>query len=128
MKLARLATQTDGDQLESAIRRVLGDTKPAQGERRSEVRSPYFCTTVLSLDKDELVRMPVYVRDLSEHGIGFFHSTPIDLGEVTATFLLSDDEVVRLKVKIIWCRRMAEYWYISGGQFVEVIHDELGYL
>ena len=127
MKLGQLLTASaESSRLQESISRLRDDAKPVEGERRSESRTPCFCTAVLSLDKDDLVRMPVYVRDLSERGIGFFHSTPLDLGEVTATFLLSNDEVLRLRVRIVWCRRMAEYWYISGGEFVGVVDDGAG--
>ncbi|HUS38176.1 MAG: PilZ domain-containing protein [Pirellulales bacterium] len=114
------------ERVRQTVARLLAATTPSD-ERRAAERTPHFCTAVLSWD-DDAVRMPAFVRDISHEGVGFFHSTPIELGELTATFMLNDadaslcrEDIIRLRVRISWCRRCGESWYISGGPVIDVV-------
>jgi hypothetical protein len=58
--------------------------------------------------------------------MGFTHGTPVDPGDVTATFRLPDGKDIRLKVNIIWSRKLDEHWFLSGGAIVDAV-DQTSY-
>ena len=122
MKFAQIFKNEEKCPVKVTVRRLLNELTPDGQDRREASRSPYFTTAVLSFDSNGDNRMPVYVRDISETGIGFFHSAPVDLGEVMAAFLLADD-IVKLRVRICWCRRSGDCAYISGGEILEVLDE-----
>ncbi len=113
--------------LKRATDRLMRQIKPIEKERRSENRTPYCCSVTLRLDDEGGILMPGYIRDISPSGMGFKHGTPLEIGDVTAIFQLPDATDVRLRVRICWTRRLDDLWFISGGQFVDVVDEEPNY-
>ncbi len=114
LNAARLKPVTD---------RLLQQILPTGQERRKESRTPFCLPVTLGLDEEGRQFMPGYIRDISPSGMGFKHGAPLDLGDVTARFHLPDGTDIQLRVNICWSRRLDEYWFISGGQFVDAIDD-----
>ena len=105
--------------LEENVRRLMEEMRPPADERRENARATYFRPATLMFDCDERpIQVPAYVRDISEVGIGFLHSTPIEPGNLTAKFVLRNEETVIMRVNLRWCIPSSEYWYISGGEFL----------
>lgn len=113
--------------LKPATDRLLSQITPVANERRSENRTPYCCSVTLRLDEEGGVLMPAYIRDISPSGMGFKHGSPLEIGDVTAIFQLPDATEVQLRVRICWTRRLDDHWFISGGQFVDVVDEERNY-
>lgn len=109
--------------LKPATDRLLQEILPEGQERRKESRTPFCVPVTIGLDDEGREFMPGYIRDISPSGMGFKHGAPLDLGDVTALFYLPDGTEVTLRVSICWSRRLDEYWFISGGQFVDVVAD-----
>jgi hypothetical protein len=105
----------------------MSQTGPVANERRRENRTPYCCSVTLRLDEEGGILMPAYIRDISSSGMGFKHGTPLEIGDVTAMFQLPDATEVQLRVRICWTRRLDNHWFISGGQFVDVVEEERNY-
>ena len=128
MKLGKIFNQNNRSngvkqvdtQLNECVQKLMADVRPPMSDRRANKRAPYFCPATLSLDCDEEnVLLPAFVRDISEVGIGLLHSTPIEPGDLTAKFVLRSLETVVLRVSLRWCMPCGEYWYISGGEFIQ---------
>jgi hypothetical protein len=111
-------------QLDDVIQRLIAQMGPVKVERRKEGRSTMFCPCTLTLDEENGLFMPVYVRDLSTDGIGFLHGTPIDAEEVTASFMTEGGESVQLRVRLIWSRPFDRHWHISGGTFISLVNSD----
>ena len=95
---------------------------PAQ-ERRLHQRFPYAeLVTILPAGSDgtplEAEPMTVVAKQLSERGMGFFHSEPIPYRRVVVTFESPDGEAVSLLTDLNWCRFIRRGWYESGGRFL----------
>lgn len=58
-------------------------------------------------------------RDLSNTGIGFFHTDPITVRHVLIEFNGMADQ--GLLTRLVWCRFRKDGWYVSGGHFVKVL-------
>jgi hypothetical protein len=126
MELASLWNGLQKDTAKEGLRRVLDQVKTYHDERRSEERETFFHPVILSLDDDEQLLVPAFVRDISNSGIGLVHETPLEPGQITVNMQTTTGESVRVAVNILWCREMQKYWYISGGTFSHVVPDDDG--
>ena len=63
--------------------------------------------------------MTTIARDLSNTGIGFFHTSPITANHVVIEFDGMPDR--GLLTRLIWCRFRRDGWYVSGGHFAKVL-------
>jgi hypothetical protein len=71
----RTTTTAEPSSFTAAAKRLLDDVHGAVVQRNEDCL-PCFCAMELSLD-DGLVRMPVYVKNISTRGYGFKHSRPV---------------------------------------------------
>jgi len=102
-------------------------------ERRSEARFPFPYLVRLTPVKDDgrtQLGPPVVVvgKHISEHGLGFYHPTPLPYRRVKAEVLGGGDEAANLCVlmDLTWCRFNREGWYDGGGRFLEMISVSQG--
>jgi hypothetical protein len=87
-------------------------------DRREEVRYPFFRSVTLQVEGH---RHPAFSREISASGIGLLHNVELPQGEVEVTLPSRRGHSVRMRTKILWCRRCSDGWYISGGRFVDVV-------
>ena len=108
-------------ELQKQINRLLGQRTEVESERRAHDRTPLVCAAMLKFD-DDYAWIPIYIRDVSDGGIGFIHGVELPVGEATTSFKLENDAPVRLRVQVLWCKEFSAGWYISGGKFIDVDH------
>jgi hypothetical protein len=68
--------------------------------------------------------LTVYLRDLSNGGIGLLHRVPLPTGRVLLKFHLMDGGTKTLTADIRWCRKIDDRLYWSGGPLLEVTPSE----
>jgi hypothetical protein len=74
--------------------------------------------------EDDPVWMPIFIRDISEKGVGFRHGVPLPEGVATISFFTSADRPsVQLRVRLLWCQKTDGEMYLSGSEFLGVAHD-----
>lgn len=60
-------------------------------------------------------------KNLSERGMGFFHSQPLPDRRMIVSFDAGDGRWLGLLVDITWCRFICSGWYESGGRFLQSV-------
>ena len=94
-----------------------------QDEKRAYPRYEVNWSAMLRYD-DEPVWMPIFIRDISEKGVGFRHGTPLPEGIATISFFTSAARPsVQLRVRLLWCEPAEREMYFSGSEFLGVAHD-----
>ena len=58
-------------------------------------------------------------KNLSEHGMGFFHPQPLPDRRMIVSFDAGNGRWLGLLVDITWCRFKCTGWYESGGRFLQ---------
>jgi hypothetical protein len=84
-------------------------------DRRSEVRYPFFRPLSIRMDGQ---CYSVFSREISTSGIGLLHNFELSPGEIEISIPSQRGWMVRVRVRIVWCRACGAGWYISGGDFV----------
>jgi hypothetical protein len=96
-------------------------------ERRSESRFPFpylvRLTPVRADGRTPLApSVTVVGKHISEHGLGFYHPTPLPYRRVQAEILGGDDATnLCVLMDLTWCRFNREGWYDGGGRFLEMV-------
>ena len=114
-------TQTDDTQIRRTIKRLLDEEKAETGERRANMREPFFGpVTVVVRENGEQRTYSCFSRDISPTGIGLLHNMPLESGKVTLAILRQSGDV-HLRGEIMWCRPCGEGWYLSGVRFLATV-------
>ncbi len=109
-------------QIEQAVLRLLSTARSEeQLERRGEPRHPFFRPVSVHIEGPPRRQFSAFSREISKTGMGLLHNMPLEPGEMTLAILGPVGEVCRFRMQLIWCRPCGEGWYLSGGQFIEVI-------
>lgn len=119
---------SDHDQLESiiehrqterTIQRLLIEPipEPLPG-RRHEARRTFCRPVSLILDDGKMV-VTGFSRDISPSGIGLMHSFALESGEIVVQIPSTEGEPAFFRVEVLWCKRLAADWYMSGGRILE---------
>jgi hypothetical protein len=111
------------------IRALLSALYPQSrvGERRGDTRFPFpyllRLTPVASDGRTPLATSVVVAgKDISEHGLGFYHPTPLPFRRVVATIVAADGSAsLEVLMDLNWCRFTREGWYDGGGRFLEEV-------
>jgi hypothetical protein len=118
-------------QINTLLRALTASWRPVSisVERRREVRRPCDLPAVLvPVDKQGRVvggaSLDVRVMDVSAHGIGICHPTPMPHKMVLLAFETESDGPVRLIVRLKWCRFKRTDLYESGGQILRVLNPD----
>jgi hypothetical protein len=94
-------------------------------ERRCDRRYPYphlvRLTPINSENQPSGECLTVVGKNLSERGMGFFHSGPIAHRRMIASFDAGGGRWLGLVVDVTWCRFICSGWYESGGRFLEAV-------
>ena len=77
-------------------------------------------------DQDQTVRadrLAVLVANLSKCGVGIVHRHPVPHRLAMIEYELASGTLVRLMVRLKWCRFKGADFYESGGQILRVLQD-----
>lgn len=115
------------DDLRSRVRglvRSLYDDSEIE-ERRSEQRFPFpYLVQLTPVGEDGVTPAgaPCIVvgKQLSDHGLGFYHPKPIAYRRMIAT-LDTGEKQLSVLIDLTWCRFTQHGWYESGGRFLSIV-------
>jgi hypothetical protein len=98
-------------------------------DRRPGHRIPCDVAAVLSPLDDRgrptaAARLDVLLTDVSEFGVGIAHRHPMPHRLVHLVFPSTAGQLVRLLVRLKWCRFKRADFYQSGGQILRVVKPE----
>jgi hypothetical protein len=126
---------TDGnrreEQVAARVEQALFSARPIhQGvERRREERYPYpypIYLTPLGTSRPHRDETIVVIgRQLSLHGVDFYHREPIPHGRVIASLNAHEHGWIGLLLELTWCRFNRHGWYDNGGRFLAVMDSPL---
>jgi len=99
-------------------------------ERRSDVRYPYtnlvHLAPVAADGRTPAGESIVVVgKDLSEHGISFYHPEVISHRRMIASLEMGNGCWLGVLVDLRWCRFTKAGWYESGGRFLDVVESPM---
>jgi hypothetical protein len=95
-------------------------------EPRHNMRYPYpFLFGLVPVGKDGVTPLPesitVVGKNVSNHGIGFYHREPIPHRRVIIALGNAPDNRLTVLTELLWCRFTRQGWYDSGGRFLEIV-------
>lgn len=118
-------TQIELAELRNIIQRLINEDRQfVDKERRSVTRQPFFRPATLYLGKDQGDPQRVFVRDISEQGIGLVHDFPVEPSRIgnLGIHRLWDEPIV-FRAEIRWSENWGNGWYISGWQIMAIETD-----
>jgi len=97
-------------------------------ERRRDTRYPFPCLVHLTPVADDgftpLDETVVVVgRHLSEHGLGFYHQTPLPHRRMIVSLEVGKGRWFGFLIDLNWCRFTKDGWYESGGRFLQAVNS-----
>jgi len=118
--------------VQAQVRELLS-TLPLIGsaaERRRSQRFAYprlIMISPVANDGSALAVPPIVVsgKQLSEHGVGFYHPFPLPHRLVIASLERQDRRWLGFLLDLHWCRFTRFGWYESGGRFLEAVQSPL---
>ncbi len=126
---------TDGkgqeDQIVSVVEQALSASHPARrgSERRREQRFPYphpiYLTPLEATDRRPIETFVVIGKQMTLHGVDFYHREPIAHRRVIASLDAGDHGWIGLLLELAWCRFSRHGWYDNGGRFLAVVDSPL---
>ena len=130
---ANEAESTLAGHIRARIRGLLDSMHPAtaERERRRDERFafPRIVYLMASADGEADSRgevLAVVGKDLSELGLGFFHSEPILARRAIVSLPDPAHGWLSLLMELRWCRFIRHGWYESGGRFLRGLPQPLG--
>ena len=95
-------------------------------EPRRHMRYPYpFLFCLIPVGNDGVTPLPesttVVGKNVSNHGIGFYHREPIPHRRVIVTLGNAPESRLTILTELLWCRFTRQGWYDSGGRFLEIV-------
>jgi hypothetical protein len=95
-------------------------------ERRRETRYPFPCLIYLTpVGRDGVTpegeTVVVAGRDISEHGLGFYHQEVLPYRRMIASIEYKRDQWLAFLIDLSWCRFTRGGWYESGGRLLESV-------
>lgn len=109
---------------DSQVMRPLMSLVDKKATRRVADRRAYFRPASIVTDGGRSVAWG-FTRDMSDQGIGLLHDVPVKQGLTHVGVSALNGEELQMRVDIKWCRHCGDGWYISGGQFVPLMAEEL---
>jgi len=126
---------TDGrgqeDPIAAALEQALSATHIIRRgtERRREQRFPYphpiHLTPIDAPRRGPVESLVVIGKQISLHGIDFYHNEPIPHGRVIASLDAGERGWIGLLLELAWCRFSRHGWYDNGGRFLAVVDSPL---
>jgi hypothetical protein len=95
-------------------------------ERRKDNRYPFpHLIHLTPVGKDGMTpegkTVVVVGKHLSEHGMGFYHPSPLPYRRMIASMETPNGHWIAFLVDLSWCRFTRQGWYESGGRFLESV-------
>jgi hypothetical protein len=95
-------------------------------ERRRDWRYPYpYLIHLTPVGRDGLTptgeTIVVPGKQISEHGLGFYHQQPLPYRRMIATLETGAGVRLAFLMDLSWCRFMRCGWYESGGRFLQAV-------
>ncbi|MBN1591568.1 MAG: hypothetical protein JW888_18785 [Pirellulales bacterium] len=102
----------------------------AQLERRSDQRYPFpylVHLTPVGAESAEVESETVVVvgKQISERGLGFYHTKPLPYRRMIVSFETGDNSWLGFLIDLTWCRFTKQGWYESGGRFLRSVTSPL---
>jgi hypothetical protein len=126
-----LMNETDNiatDDVQSQVWGLLSAFYPENGpvERRSETRHPFPRLVHLTpVGKDGITpegeTVVVVGKDISEHGMGFYHPKPLPYRRMIASVEAPNGQWLGFLIDLSWCRFTHQGWYESGGRLLRAV-------
>lgn len=105
--------------LGTAVYEILREARAGQKrEYRETVRYSFFRPVTIHVGTTSF---SAFSREVSERGIGLLHSAELQPGDVEITIPTEQGYSVRIRTNLLWCHACGEGWYISGGEFREIV-------
>jgi len=127
-----LAEEQYDDELRAQVWGLLAALYPHKEltERRRDTRYPFpFLVYLTPVAEDDYtpVGEPVVVvgKQLSEHGLGFYHQYPLPFRRVIASLENGQGRWFGFLMDLTWCRFTSHGWYESGGKFLQAVLSPL---
>jgi hypothetical protein len=119
---------TNSDEVQMQVWGLLSAFYPEGGpvERRRESRHPFPRLIHLTpVGKDgmtpEGTTTVVVGKDISEHGLGFYHLKPLPYRRMIASVEAPNGQWLGFLIDISWCRFTHQGWYESGGRLLRTV-------
>jgi hypothetical protein len=95
-------------------------------ERRNDWRYPYpYLIRLTPVGRDGITpsgeTIVVAGKQISEHGLGFYHQDPLPYRRMIASLETSTGACLAFLINLSWCRFMRCGWYESGGRFLQPV-------
>ena len=116
------ASPTQGPPIEE-IQRFLSLLVPEFSERRTWKRYPFCCPMTLHREGDR-EPWPGLVRDISLGGVGLVHDEAVEPGKYLLRIAPDAGEVACAAIRVLWCRGVGKYHYLSGADFHTVFQPD----
>jgi hypothetical protein len=91
-------------------------------EARAHRRYTIDGSAMLCYEHDK-IWIPIYVRDISERGIGFHHGTALREGIAAISLKIAGHPITQLWAKIRWCSKVDDGMFLSGSEVMGVAYD-----
>jgi hypothetical protein len=119
---------TVDDEIQAQVLGLLSGFYPQDGpvERRREHRHPFprlVHLTPVGADgvSPEGETVVVVGKDISEHGLGFYHLKPLPYRRMIASIQAPNEQWIGFLIDLSWCRFTRQGWYESGGRFLQSV-------
>ena len=126
--LTKMKTPFIEAQMQHHIHAFLANLLPHAfpNEPRRDMRYPYpFLFCLVPVGNDGTTPLPesitVVGKNVSNHGIGFYHREPTPHRRVIITLGNTPDNRLTVLTELLWCRFTRQGWYDSGGRFLEIV-------
>ncbi len=113
--------------IRAQVHSLLSSLYPTEvpAERRSDHRYPFARLIVLRVIGDDGISPTdetciVVGKDISDHGLGFYHPDPLPHRRLIASIQLESDRSLDFMIEVNWCRFTRFGWYESGGRFLSI--------
>lgn len=105
--------------LGTAVYEILREARAGQKrEYRDMVRYSFFRPVIIRVGT---TCFSAFSREVSERGIGLLHSAELQPGSIEVTIPTEQGYSVRIRTQLLWVQPCGEGWYISGGEFREIV-------
>lgn len=105
--------------LGTAVYEILREARAGEKlEYRETVRYSFFRPVTIHAGTKSF---SAFSREVSERGIGLLHSAELQPDNVEVIIPTEQGYSVRIRTQLLWTHPCGEGWYISGGEFLEIV-------
>ena len=127
--IGQMAVKPSPDSVSDQVVRILKSLYPPSRailERRSEQRYPFpYLIHLTPVGEDGITpegeTCVVVGKQISSHGLGFFHPKPLPYRRMIVSIEGGDGHWLGFLIDLTWCRFTKQGWYESGGRFTQSV-------